>query len=59
MCECFPEIVAIGMNCATYPAEMTEHIRFLSENSTRAISIQPNAGLPMMEKGCRLQAHPE
>lgn len=51
MCECFPEIVAIGMNCATGPAEMTEHIRFLSENSTRPSSIQPNAGLPIMEKG--------
>ncbi|MCE9559630.1 MAG: homocysteine S-methyltransferase family protein [Armatimonadetes bacterium] len=51
MLECFPEVVAIGMNCATGPVEMTPHVRFLSQNSTRPISIQPNAGLPMMEGG--------
>ncbi len=51
MLECFPSVVAIGMNCATEPVEMAPHVRFLSENSTRPISIQPNAGLPMMEKG--------
>ncbi len=51
MLECFPEVVAVGMNCATGPVEMAEHIRFLGQNSTRPISIQPNAGLPVMEKG--------
>lgn len=51
MIECFPEVVAIGMNCATGPEEMAPFVRFLGENSTRPISIQPNAGLPMMEKG--------
>jgi 5-methyltetrahydrofolate--homocysteine methyltransferase len=51
MIECFPEVVAIGMNCATGPAEMAPFVKFLGENSTRPISIQPNAGLPMMEKG--------
>jgi len=51
MLECFPEVVALGMNCATGPVEMAEHIRFLGQNSTRPISIQPNAGLPVMEKG--------
>lgn len=51
MLECFPELVALGMNCATGPVEMAEHIRFLSKSSTRPISIQPNAGLPVMEKG--------
>ncbi|QYK53899.1 MAG: homocysteine S-methyltransferase family protein [Fimbriimonadaceae bacterium] len=51
MIECFPEVVAIGMNCATGPDEMAPFVRFLGENSTRPISIQPNAGLPMMEKG--------
>lgn len=49
--ECHPEVVAIGMNCATGPVEMAPHIRFLAENSTRPISIQPNAGLPVMEGG--------
>lgn len=49
--ETQPEVVAIGMNCATGPQEMIQHIRFLSENSTRPLSVQPNAGLPMMEGG--------
>lgn len=51
MIECFPEVVAVGMNCATGPAEMAPFVKFLGENSTRPISIQPNAGLPMMEGG--------
>ena len=51
MLECFPVVKAIGMNCATGPVEMTPHVRFLGENSTRPLAIQPNAGLPMMERG--------
>lgn len=49
--ECFPEVVAVGLNCATGPVEMTPHVRFLGQNSTRPISVQPNAGLPVMERG--------
>lgn len=51
MVECFPEVVAVGMNCATGPAEMAPFVKFLGENSTRPLSIQPNAGLPVMEHG--------
>lgn len=51
MAECFPEVVAFGMNCATGPAEMAPFVKFLGENSTRPLSIQPNAGLPVMEHG--------
>ncbi|HXH60110.1 MAG TPA: homocysteine S-methyltransferase family protein [Fimbriimonadaceae bacterium] len=51
MVECFPEVVAFGLNCATGPVEMADHVRFLSQNSTRPITVQPNAGLPVMEKG--------
>ncbi|MBB3664415.1 5-methyltetrahydrofolate--homocysteine methyltransferase [Prauserella sediminis] len=36
----------IGMNCATGPAEMGEHLRVLAEHSTVPISVMPNAGLP-------------
>ena len=36
----------LGLNCATGPAEMKEHIKYLSENSPFAISCIPNAGLP-------------
>ncbi len=51
MLEAFPSVTAVGMNCATGPVEMAPHIRFLGQNSTRPISIQPNAGLPVMERG--------
>ncbi|MEO1132649.1 MAG: methionine synthase, partial [Cyanobacteria bacterium J06639_1] len=36
----------LGLNCATGPDLMTEHIRYLSENSPFHISCIPNAGLP-------------
>lgn len=49
--ECFPAVAAIGINCSTGPVEMLPHVRFLSQNSTRPISVQPNAGLPVMEAG--------
>ncbi|MCW5938919.1 MAG: homocysteine S-methyltransferase family protein [Fimbriimonadaceae bacterium] len=51
MLEQFPEVVAVGMNCATGPVEMGPHVRFLSQFSTRPLSVQPNAGLPVMERG--------
>ncbi len=51
MLECFESVKAVGLNCATGPAEMAPHVRFLSQNSTRPISVLPNAGLPIMEKG--------
>lgn len=51
MIEAFPGVQGFGINCATGPAEMATHVRFLSENSTRPISVLPNAGLPVMENG--------
>ena len=44
------EIDLIGLNCATGPAEMSEHLRFLSQNSQVALSVMPNAGLPILGK---------
>ena len=41
----------IGLNCATGPAEMNDAVRFLCQNSTLPISVQPNAGLPQNEGG--------
>ena len=38
----------IGMNCATGPDEMNEHLRFLSNNTTLPVSVMPNAGLPVL-----------
>src|SRR5436309_1635143 len=40
------DIDIIGMNCATGPAEMNDAVRYLGANSTREISVLPNAGLP-------------
>ena len=42
------DIDLIGLNCATGPAEMSEHLRYLSKNSRVAISVMPNAGLPIL-----------
>ncbi len=39
-------IASLGMNCATGPQEMSEHVRTLSQQWPRYISVLPNAGLP-------------
>ncbi|MFD3942962.1 methionine synthase [Streptomyces sp. NPDC058579] len=38
----------IGLNCATGPAEMTEHLRYLSRHAGIPVSVMPNAGLPVL-----------
>ena len=43
------ELDVIGLNCATGPAEMGEHLRTLSLGSPIPISCIPNAGLPKVE----------
>ncbi|WP_297751799.1 methionine synthase [uncultured Tessaracoccus sp.] len=37
---------SIGLNCATGPTEMSEHLRHLSRRFTRNVACMPNAGLP-------------
>ncbi|MGC1305711.1 MAG: methionine synthase [Phormidesmis sp.] len=44
----------LGLNCATGPTEMKEHIKYLAENSPFIVSCIPNAGLPENVGG---QAH--
>ncbi|MEA5474973.1 methionine synthase [Synechococcus sp. CCY9201] len=39
-------IDVLGLNCATGPEQMKEHIRYLSANSPFVVSCIPNAGLP-------------
>ena len=39
-------LISIGLNCATGPEFMTEHVRALSELATCHVSVYPNAGLP-------------
>ena len=43
--------LSVGLNCATGPEFMTDHIRSLSELATSYVSCYPNAGLPD-EEGC-------
>ncbi len=46
----FP-IAGLGLNCATGPTEMTEHVAYLAANWDRHISVIPNAGLPVLVDG--------
>ncbi|MEI8000323.1 MAG: methionine synthase [Actinomycetes bacterium] len=41
----------IGLNCATGPSEMTEHLRYLSQHARTFLSCLPNAGLPSIVDG--------
>ncbi|QLY27835.1 methionine synthase [Nocardia huaxiensis] len=38
----------IGLNCATGPDEMSEHLRHLSKHANLPVSVMPNAGLPIL-----------
>ncbi len=44
--EPYDIISVIGMNCATGPKEMEEHVMYLSANSPKPIFVMPNAGIP-------------
>ncbi len=45
------DIDGMGLNCATGPAEMAEHVKALGERWRGFISVMPNAGLPMLVDG--------
>ncbi|WP_040536905.1 methionine synthase [Gordonia namibiensis] len=50
----------IGLNCATGPAEMSEHLRYLSKHARIPVSVMPNAGLPVLgAKGAEYPLTPE
>jgi 5-methyltetrahydrofolate--homocysteine methyltransferase len=44
-------VASLGLNCATGPAEMLEHMRYLARHWPRLVSVMPNAGLPVMDQG--------
>jgi 5-methyltetrahydrofolate--homocysteine methyltransferase len=46
----FP-IFSLGLNCATGPVEMAEHIKWLCKHWDRHVSVVPNAGLPVLVDG--------
>ncbi len=41
----------VGINCATGPQEMAEHVKWLGESWPGLVSVQPNAGLPELVDG--------
>jgi len=45
------DVPLMGLNCATGPQEMSEHVRWLSANWPGLISVLPNAGLPELLDG--------
>ena len=45
------DVEVIGLNCATGPVEMNDAVRFLGANSSKHVSVLPNAGLPQNEGG--------
>src|SRR6266700_7633114 len=50
----------IGLNCATGPAEMSEHLRYLAAHSRVPLSCMPNAGLPVLTAdGARYPLEPD
>ena len=49
--ETFPEIDVIGINCALGPTDMVQHVKQLSVQCKRKLSVLPNAGLPETVNG--------
>ena len=45
------DVPLMGLNCATGPQEMAEHVGWLAANWPGLISVQPNAGLPELVDG--------
>ncbi len=45
------DIQVFGLNCATGPQQMEDHVRWLSANCPLPLSVMPNAGLPQMVQG--------
>ena len=44
-------IDVVGINCATGPREMGEHVRLLGQNCRKKVMVYPNAGLPQLVDG--------
>jgi 5-methyltetrahydrofolate--homocysteine methyltransferase len=48
---CFGDVDVLGLNCATGPAEMGEHVQYLHRSWPGLISVLPNAGIPVTVGG--------
>jgi 5-methyltetrahydrofolate--homocysteine methyltransferase len=49
--EPYAEVGCLGVNCAFGPPELSDTVRYISENWPRLVSALPNAGLPIMVDG--------
>ena len=49
--EAYDAVKVIGINCATGPQEMTEHVRVVAGMTDRFVAVLPNAGLPQVVDG--------
>ncbi len=49
--QAYDQVGGLGLNCATGPQEMSEHVRYLGANCERVLVVQPNAGLPQLVDG--------
>lgn len=47
----YEQVDCLGLNCATGPTEMGEHVQYLSHHWPRMVSVLPNAGLPVIVDG--------
>ncbi|MDP9174311.1 MAG: methionine synthase [Planctomycetota bacterium] len=47
----FDQVDCIGLNCATGPVELTEHVQYFCRHWPRFVSVLPNAGMPVMVDG--------
>src|SRR5690242_16758846 len=45
------DVDIVGLNCATGPREMNDAVRYLCHNTSKHVSVLPNAGLPHNEGG--------
>ena len=48
--DAFP-VDVVGLNCATGPREMGEHVRLLGQTCRKKTLVYPNAGLPQLVDG--------
>ena len=47
----YDQVDVLGLNCATGPAELSEHVQYIARNWPRMVSVLPNAGMPRMVEG--------
>src|SRR5688572_27624131 len=47
----YDQVDVIGLNCATGPTELTEHVQYFCQHWPRLVSVLPNAGMPIMVDG--------